>query len=213
MKLAAIIEALFPVQRRFGLELFARDGSLSTCHWASVFHGLAACEINEKYADDFSKRFPQAQVLRLDTIRALCEGELAKRLENRKFHFISADSPQGFYGDGYCEHFDYLHLLPEHAEDRCIFYFNVNLAPYKTGGNVAHDDYGMKSSDFERWQERREAFYGKSSLSFSDAVNFYKGFFREYGFKVAIVFPFFRASALEGYPDHILYLACLAERA
>lgn len=208
-----LVEAFLPSAGRCALELFARDGSLATKRWAGNFLSLTGLDINPAYIEKFESNFPGCKAICLDTISSIHDFSLEERLNHQKYDFISADSPQGFYGDNYCEHFDYLNQIYKYAKDDFILYFNINLSPYcDTGENKAFDSYGMRPSQYQDWLEARKKFYGKERLSFSEAIDFYRGYLSRDGYVVKAIFPEFRASAVPNYPDHILYLACALSR-
>ena len=210
MNFRAMLDALCPTphRQRTAIELFARDGAMNTVSWADAFGSVVGVDVSRTYLDQFAVNVPNATTICMDSVAGLKTGHLRKRLQNAAFDLVSADSPQGFYGNGYCEHFDFFSLLPKLSRPGGFFLFNVNLFPYRPCMlNDAKDDYGMTAAQFERWMRIREWIYrGKARLTIEQAVEHYVRKLGKLGCAISAASWHLRPSAMPGHPDHILYL-------
>ncbi len=188
--IATLLEQYFrshgkAIGRLTALEMFARDGSWATVELAKKVGRIEAWEIDERFIPALTANLPASSDIRCgDSIRFVQE---QSGHPERTFDIISVHNPNGLYGNGQSEHFEFLDKVPgllNPAPSAMVFY--VNLAPYDP--RIARplevfDDYGMQGDAVDRWFERRALFYGcpASKLDEDFVTEFYRNFLEKAG--------------------------------
>ena len=176
------------MSRLRALDFFAREGDWQTQSYADKILSLDAWEINPDYEPALRKNLPMANVTIGDSYA------LAKLPENQgRFDFIFIDNPGGgIFGDGHCEHFDALELVPLLLDQDGYVVFNVNMKPF---------DYGKDPA----WKAAREEYYGvddASDLSWRVMLRkFYRRKFESLGLNAEWLICIPSADAYGGRPD------------
>lgn len=186
------------------IDFFSRTGEWVTVHFATSCKNITCCEINKDYIDALQNNIPNAEIQIGDSFRFVEEAG--------PHDLVLADCPQGIYGpDGaYSEHFEFFPKIARSFGDATTLFFNVNMYPYVNPEHAAArpDNYGM--SDFDRWFQRRDAFYGvdASNLDEEFTRNFYKEYFAKAGYGLDMLTIEMEPSNLPNHPDFIA--RCLA---
>ncbi len=135
------------LQDIIALEAFAYTGSLQAVAYHRYTKYHEAWEIKQECETQLKKNLPRAVVKITDSFQEI------KRVE-KKFNFVLADTHQGLFGDGHCEHFDFLPMLFRALCDEATIILNV----IPKAGSEWIKRYG--SSFSEEHLQRRRAFYG-----------------------------------------------------
>lgn len=207
-----ILEEAFPEKNMAMLDLFCGDGNSVTRQFAPLCRHLFGIDHDPAHRPSYCRNLGDADggFLAADCV------ELIRHLEDEEnpiagtvFNLVGADSPQGLYGNGYCEHFDFIWELPRLLARPGFLLFNVNVQPFvptpEATNNVIES---MKPEDFEVWMERREMFYGRNpcKIGLNWMISFYERQFGYFGWPFRFVCHHMRRSALAEHPDHIAYL-------
>ena len=160
------------------LDMFARDATWQTKHYASKVKKIHAWEVDRSFQNDL--------VANLPSNAEVCIGDSHEliRQESEIFDLAVLDNPQGCYGanNEYSEHFDALPLVTEKLADESIVIFNVKSKPFNY-------------EDKKEWQNRRNEFYqleDSSDLSLDFVHRFYRNYFDRKGFDTGFCFSLIR---------------------
>lgn len=148
------------------LDIFAREGDWQSYILNNNSKSIEAWEIEKSFIPNLKKNLPNAYVLCHDSISFI------NNIKNyKKFDLIIIDNGLNCYGENYCEHFDFLHNIPNFLKPEGYIIFNVVTQPFNYKNN-------------KNWQSRRNKFYGLkdcSILSKKFIKNFYTKFFSNLG--------------------------------
>ena len=162
-----------PISKCHAVDFFAREGALQTVVFAHEVAHICAWEIEQHYLPALKANLPQeAEITIGDSY------EIALRRENLyRFDFLVLDNPQGIFGDGKCEHFEVLPLVPTLAMEYSVLVFNVNIEPFN------YEQHPL-------WAARRELYYGRNAaqLPIDFILEFYKDKLFDLGVKVNAIF-------------------------
>lgn len=212
--ITTVLEEAFPKKDMVMLDLFCGDGRSMTRHFSGLCSYLLGVDNEPGLAVSYLQSVGPccAYVVNEDCIWLLnCKECRSDPPPSREFSLVSVDSPQGLYGNGYCEHFDMIWKVPPLVVSQSpgFILFNVNLQPFMpTSKAASKTSEGMKPEDFDEWMSRREKFYGHDphAIDLNWMSNFYERQFGQLGWPFRFVCHYMRRSALPGHPDHIAYL-------
>lgn len=182
----------FPVATSTAVDFFAREGGWQTIAFANEVDKICAWEIDAQFLPNLKANLPQTAEITIGDSYGL-----AKKTENQhRFDFIVFDNPQGIFGDGKCEHFEALSLIPTLAKERSVVIFNVNIQPFN------YDQH-------PEWADRRAQYYEQNAeiLNLDFVLDFYKSKLKETGFEVNIIFAENRAPA-----NYLYSIVCLCKK-
>lgn len=166
-----------------GLDLFGGHGLWNTIEYASLCDYLELWEIDKHIAKSASRFVPDAYVINGDSILAVKK----KVLKRKSYNFIFIDNPVGgFYGPGYCEHFDLFPGIYHFFDTTCILIFNVVL---DTEG--IKELYINDNETYDKWVKRRKDFYDFQEVikpSLFNLIQSYEDYSKNFGFIVDFVF-------------------------
>lgn len=135
---------IFP-QPLIALDIFSMCGLRLTADYAPYCDYLEMWEINPIYARFAQKFFPKAKVRIVDSIKTVKEGNIGK-----KYNFVVIDNYFGYFGVGYCEHFDLFPYIFELLDKKAIIILNV-LQDMR--------GYCNKKEISKEWISKRKEFY------------------------------------------------------
>ena len=151
------------------LDIFAREGDWQSFNMNGKVKSLEAWEINNKFIPKLKDNLPFAKVVCRDSISFI-----NSKPNYKKFDLIVIDNGLNCYGNGYCEHFDFLENVRYFLKPSSFIIFNVVLHPFNYESN-------------KKWQNRRNKFYGISDCSNLSSLffkNYYTTYFENLGFNV-----------------------------
>lgn len=197
-------------ERATALELFVRDGKMSTARWAELFDTIVGVDINPTYVSAFVTNYQgKAVPIVGDSVEKLNGNVSSAITAHQPFNLVSCDNPQGIYGKGYVEHFDIIRKLHELCAPAGYILLCTNLAPYRPSDAFSpKDDYGMSDDRFVEWMVHRDAFYGMNARQLTQEfmINFYLSVFENTGIKFEYVASSLRKSESKDTKDHIFYI-------
>ena len=201
----SIVKAVKARQHKRCLDLFARDGGMVTSAFEPFVDGMIGVDVNPSYLDAYRARFGRK-------VGCTMEGDSVALLKagvfRPVFDMVIVDNPQGVYGNGYMEHFDFFDLLPSTMEDRATLIFITNLCPHANAA-AGMDSYGMADEGIAAWRRSRDAWYQTKAdfLCQEFVVSYYLRRLWDLGVLGFFAGDYLRPSAVLDHPDHIYYVA------
>jgi hypothetical protein len=149
------------------LDMFAREGDWQSFHLNSKVKSLEAWEIEPSFILKLKQNLPESKIFCRNSIDFI-----NKITDYTKFDLLIIDNGLNCYGEGYCEHFDFLHNIGNVLKDKPFIILNVVHKPFNY-------------DKFPEWESRRNTFYNvsdSSNLNKEFVKNFYTDLFKSIGF-------------------------------
>lgn len=176
-----MVTNFYDLRQTVALDAFARDGSLTVCNYYKEVMALDVWEYQD--LSEQLKQYGPRNIVIGDSFRTVVD-------HTEKYGFIVVDTPQGLYEGGgmvTAEHFDFLPLMADIMEDRCIVVVYVNSQPYNKDeiGSYGREEY--EQYDFDKWALEREGFYGITKgqeVTPEIATHTYRNVFKQMGYEI-----------------------------